>query len=859
MKYFAEEVIQTSSMDCGPACLASVARGFGISVDYSRVRQMCRTEVDGTSIEALEEVASSLGFAAEQVMVPFDHLFSPAVEAFPSIAVSRLPNNSTHFVVLWKKIGRWVQVMDPAYGRAWLTHQELKDTLLHHTHEVEKSDWLEWTRSEGYQKTLQYRLNSLGCDATMLPWMPNPSVDYGTAARFDAAVRFASHLSDHKGLRRGRRTATLLKTLFFNPALIPESFWSVRPHQDVSTTAGDADKLVLRGVVLLRIALGDEIHSQQTQHRVDARQNQVSTVMRLWNLATQAAGRLPHAALIGAVCVAAIRVGESVLFRSFIDIWHRFDTLQQRLGGLVAMSVVLLFALGFESVMHQVATRIGANMELSLRLDILKRLPSFSDQYFRSRPTSDMTERCHQMHIVRDSPRLMVRLVTAVAEIAFVCAGIAWLEPAFGVHGLVIAAILIAIPVFFHKWLSEKDHKLGTHEGTLSLHYLDALLGMVSVRAHSAESALRRKHLHQLQAWKRAHQELGRATLLTDALTFVFGYGCGLVLLMTIFTRHTQLGAALLLIFWVFRLPVLGHEIGRTLRIYPELRTRILRIFELLDVNSMRVDHGLRATQSPVGVAATTGGAVIEFSGVSVMSAGHVLLHGIDLTIDGGDHVAVVGQSGSGKSSLVNTLLGWNDVVDGAVRVDGQPLDEQSVRKLRKDTVWISPDVHLFDRSVLDNLMYGQPPQHMPPIADVLRLADLEEVLQLCEDGLQTRLGESGWRVSGGQGQRVRIGRGLGRPHARLVVLDEPFRGLERARRDALIRAVRAYWKQATLLYVTHDIEHVGACDRVLCLENATVVDRDLTMLIDAQKRTREQVWIRFAWNRIELEHQRQG
>src|SRR5690349_20320164 len=101
----APEVVQTSAMDCGPASLKCLLEGWGLHVSYGRLREACQTDVDGTSIDTIEEVAIELGLDAQQFMTPVDHLLLPEAEAIPSILVVRLPSGAPHFVVLWKRLG----------------------------------------------------------------------------------------------------------------------------------------------------------------------------------------------------------------------------------------------------------------------------------------------------------------------------------------------------------------------------------------------------------------------------------------------------------------------------------------------------------------------------------------------------------------------------------------------------------------------------------------------------------------------------------------------------------------------------------------------------------------------------------
>jgi ABC-type transport system involved in cytochrome bd biosynthesis fused ATPase/permease subunit len=162
--------------------------------------------------------------------------------------------------------------------------------------------------------------------------------------------------------------------------------------------------------------------------------------------------------------------------------------------------------------------------------------------------------------------------------------------------------------------------------------------------------------------------------------------------------------------------------------------------------------------------------------------------------------------------------------------------------------VWVEPSVYLWNRSLLDNLRYGI--EGGAPVEAAIGEADLDEVLGRLPIGLQTPLGEGGALLSGGEGQRVRLGRGVLRPSPRLVILDEAFRGLERPRRTALLGRARARWRAATLLCITHDIADTLDFGRVLVVSGGRIVedgapaalaatDSKYRALLDADRRIR--------------------
>ena len=251
---------------------------------------------------------------------------------------------------------------------------------------------------------------------------------------------------------------------------------------------------------------------------------------------------------------------------------------------------------------------------------------------------------------------------------------------------------------------------------------------------------------------------------------------------------------------------------------------------------------------------------------VSVRAAGHGILADIDLEIPAGNHVAIVGPSGAGKSSLVGLLLGWHRASSGRVCVDGVPLDGQRLAQLRQETAWVDPTVQLWNRPLIDNLCYGVHGDAASPLGVIIEQAELRSVLERLPEGLQTPLGEGGGLVSGGEGQRVRLGRALLRPAVRLVILDEPFRGLDREQRRELLARARQLWCEATLFCITHDVGATQTFERVLVIDGGRLVEDGAPDVLAAQSCSRyralleaevtvhERLWSGPLWRRLRLE-----
>jgi ATP-binding cassette subfamily B protein len=421
----------------------------------------------------------------------------------------------------------------------------------------------------------------------------------------------------------------------------------------------------------------------------------------------------------------------------------------------------------------------------------------------------------------------------------------------------------VVMPLLLQKPLGERDLRVRIHAGALARFYLDAMRGLFAVRSHGAERALRREHEGLLTNWMRSSRAFVSAAVTVEAGQALVGVGLAAWLLVTYLERGAADGAALLLVHWALNLPVLGQELALAARQYPSLRNLTLRLLEPLGAREDGETLEAAAAQpAPAAESrardggAGAAGVALSLRGVSVVVAGHTVLRDVDLELGAGARVAVVGASGAGKSTLAGLFLGWHRPQAGTLTADGAPLDGARLGRLRRETAWIDPAVQLWNRPLIDNLRYGAGPAGDAPgaLGVALDAADLRGVLQLLPDGFQTPLGEGGGLVSGGEGQRVRLGRAILRRGARLVILDEAFRGLDRAERRALFARARALWPGATLICITHDVTETLDFPRVLVIDGGRLVEdgdpralRDQASqyrtMLEAEARLQREVW----------------
>ncbi len=853
-KLFAPEVVQTSSLDCGPAALKCLLEGFGIRTSYGRLREACQTSLDGTSIDTMEEIANQLGLEAEQIMLPVDHLTLAASKALPAIVVVTLPNGVTHFVVVWRRHGSILQIMDPAVGRRWVPVKQFASEVYRHSMPVEAADWREFAASADFQVALAARLSALGVGKAVIGELTKEALaheGWQELAALDASTRLLTSLHTARGLPAARHRANLLRRLSAAPELIPPRCWSATPISE------DAEQVLLRGAVLVRVK-GKRKDFQRATLQSDLAAaveapalNPARELLHALCASGVSAAGLLLIALIAAACGTLV---EALLFRGLLDINTQLNLAGQRVGALAALWLFSLALLLLEIPMFATGLRLGRQIENRLRAVFLEKIPKLGDRYFQSRLTSDMAERSHSTHRLRQLPDQARQLLSSLAQMAATAAGIIWLEPAAAPFVLATCAAAV-LPVFCaQSLLAERDLRTRNHAAGLTRFYLDAMLGLVAIRAHGAERNVRHEQEKLLGDWAQAAWRLQRAVVSIEAIQLITTFGLIAALLLTRPLVGAEAGRVLLVAYWALNLPVLGQDIGTLARQFPAYRNLALRLLEPL--GAPEEESGPKINAAPLDTAPA-----IEFRAVSAEASGHPILSEIDLTIEAGSQLAIVGPSGAGKSSLVGILLGWLQPSQGTVLIDGGPLD---CERLRLATAWVDPGVQLWNRSLFENLRYGAPVE-APPVQEAIKTAMLHGVLESLPQGLQTKLGEGGGLVSGGEGQRVRLGRAIARRDARLVILDEPFRGLDREKRRELLARARQLWRGATLVCITHDLAETKSFDRVVVVEGGRIAEqgapRELAargesryaQLLAAEDRTRSSLWSGALWRRIRI------
>lgn len=199
-------------------------------------------------------------------------------------------------------------------------------------------------------------------------------------------------------------------------------------------------------------------------------------------------------------------------------------------------------------------------------------------------------------------------------------------------------------------------------------------------------------------------------------------------------------------------------------------------------------------------------------------------IKGVTLSVRPGEHVALVGLSGSGKSSMVNLVPRFWSVTSGAVTVDGVNVEDCTLTSLRNHIAVVSQNVILFDTTIRENIAYGMPEVSEVAIEKAVEAAALKEVVAALPKGLDTPVGEAGGLLSGGQKQRISIARALLKD-APILILDEATSALDSESENQIKEALETLMQGRTCLTVAHRLSTIDRADRIVVMQGGVIVE----------------------------------
>ncbi len=517
----------------------------------------------------------------------------------------------------------------------------------------------------------------------------------------------------------------------------------------------------------------------------------------------------------------------------------------------VALAVVLIGRAGTTFAGEVLAQRTSASVVLALRMKLLRKTLQLGPSWFAGEKVGELSVSATRgidsldIYFGRYLPQAVLAGLVPLGIMGWV----AWQD---WVSLLILLGLCALIPItmiIFGRQATKETQRQWRRLSSLSAHFLEILRGLATLRAFGREGQGRREIYEATEGLRTTTMRTLRVAFLS-ALTMelISGLGVGLVAMvlgLRLLSGSLSLGTALavLLVSPEVFLPLrrVGAEFHASAQGQAAAQ-RILAVLDLPDTDSTNTDlantdpantvpRESKALSSTVGhkVEHTVGHKVehscaeLRIAGLKFSFAERSLsvLPGIDLVVAPGEHVAVVGPTGIGKSTLVAAVLGFISPDEGVISSDGIDQSSLSGSEWRKRITWVPQTPHLFSGSIAYNLRIGKPEASKQELREVLDAVDLGAVIAGLPNGLDTQLGEEGWTLSAGERQRIAIARAMLRD-APIVVFDEPAGHLDLATEARLSKNLTSWLESRTVLVVAHRPELVSRIDRTIEFEALT-------------------------------------
>ena len=373
------------------------------------------------------------------------------------------------------------------------------------------------------------------------------------------------------------------------------------------------------------------------------------------------------------------------------------------------------------------------------------------------------------------------------------------------------------------EWRTRFVREMNEADSASNTRAVDSLLNFETVKYFGNEAYEAQRYDEDLARWEQARRRNrlslfglngGQALIIALAQTGIIGLA-----VLQVRTGQLTLGDFVLISQYMIQLFLPLGFLGFVYREMKGAMANIERLFALLDVRPELADR-------PGAPALDVAGGAIRFEQVSFRyQAGRSILDRVSFEVPPGKKVAVVGASGAGKSTLVKLLFRFYDPSAGRILIDGQDIAEVTRESLRRAIGIVPQDTVLFNDTLLENLRYGKPGASDAEVAEAASMAHLDEFLVQLPDGWQTRVGERGLKLSGGEKQRVSIARTiLKRPP--ILVFDEATSSLDSRSEQAILKALREIALNHTSLVIAHRLSTVVDADRILVLDQGRIVEQ---------------------------------
>jgi ATP-binding cassette subfamily B protein len=530
---------------------------------------------------------------------------------------------------------------------------------------------------------------------------------------------------------------------------------------------------------------------------------------------------------LGGLCV-LLNNGIWILFPLVIR--GAFDALNQGITRqkLITYALLILAVAGakgiFQFLTRWIVIGISRNVEFDMRNDLFRHLEKLSLSYYQRTRTGDIMARCtNDLNAVRMllGPAVMYSANTIVFTTGALF--FMWhINHRLTMYAFVPLPIVSITIQYFGRKIHERFERIQAMFSEISARAQENFSGARVIRAYVQEEA-------EIAQFEEANLEyIGRSLKLVRLMEMLWP------------TLETMLGLAIVMVLWLGGRQVLSG--GMTLGGFVAFNTYmvqltwpiialgwVINLFQRGKASMGRINEIFEEQPEIVDDPATVKVALevegeIEFRSLSFAYDGHEVLHNINLRIPAGSSLAIVGPTGSGKTSLVSLIPRIYDAAPGTVLIDGHPIREFPLETIRRSIGLVPQETFLFSATVRENIAFGKSGATDAEVKAAADGASISADIEGFPEQYRTVVGERGITLSGGQKQRTAIARAIIRD-PRILILDDALASVDTHTEDAILGHLREVMGGRTTIFISHRVSSVRSADRIAVLHSGRIVE----------------------------------
>lgn len=549
-----------------------------------------------------------------------------------------------------------------------------------------------------------------------------------------------------------------------------------------------------------------------------------SVINKIWDLAPPL--------LIGlAVDVVVLKENSFLAGMGVIDPWNQ----------LILLSIVTFAVWGFESLFeffYGVLWRnLAQTVQHELRLDTFNHVQKQGMGWFDERQRGDilaiLNDDINQLERFLDKgANDLLQVSTTVVVVGAIFIAISWKVALFAVLPI---PIIVWGSFRYQRSLEPKYAKVRDSAGKMNALLENDLAGMSTIQSFTAEE----RESVRVESLSEDYREANRAAIKLSAaftplirMAILCGFTATLLLGGWLTLEGTlAIGAYSVLVFMTQRLLWPLTRLGETFDLYQRAMASSTRVLDVLE-SPMEIEDGEIA---PAEDEISKANLILENVNFGYPEREKIFSN-LNLTIEAGKTLGVVGSTGSGKTTLVRLLLRFADIDSGSIKWVDSDIREWKLKSLRSSIALVDQHITLFPTTILENIRYGNPDSNDEDVKNAAMVAEATDFIESLPEQWGTMIGEGGHRLSGGQRQRLAIARAVLKD-APLLILDEATSAVDNETEAALQRSITKVSQDRTTVIIAHRLSTIRNADRIIVLEKGEIVeDGSHEELVDMNK-----------------------